>query len=618
MKKKIPRKRPKLTKPKITFDRVGQLVFTFKEITKLAAQIDRKILILVFVLNALWGFSAAPGFYLEKLILDRLIEGIGNPDWQPLVYTVGFLISLRLLLELARSMSSRIIGFYRRTMSRLFEAKLSLLIGNKLAELDLATIEDPKFKDKFNKIERESGRRAWGLMMPLSDIPNYLVGFLSAVGLLVFLHPLIALGVLVISLPQFFVDQKYIKKEYELSTSLSPLHKLWGWLTYYLVRNRNYMEVKILNLSGYLSTKLERVQKQVLDKRIELNKKRTLSRFWSFLPLTLFEFGISLWLIFLVITEKVTVGSFEMYLRALRSAERNLTSLVSSFLEIYENYIYVSELVWFLNLKPKIEGDQKGIDLQKEKRYSITLENVWFRYREENPWVIKDVNLNIAPGERVALVGENGVGKTTLIKLIARFYDPEKGRIMIGDHNLTEVKLLDWRSRLGILFQKFETYPFSGRETVGYGDIKRVRDLADIKEAARKTGIDTYIESLPLSWENPLAPQFEKGVEPSIGQWQRLGISRMLFKKDATIIIMDEPTSNVDPKAEEKIFNELMKKTTDKILIFVSQRFSTVRRADRILVMDKGKIIEDGSHEELMKKGGLYFELFTLQAKGYR
>ncbi|MCH7641292.1 ABC transporter ATP-binding protein [Patescibacteria group bacterium] len=617
LKKEIPRRRPKLTKPKVTFDRIGQLVFTFKEITKLAAQINKKLLILVFVLNALWGFSAAPGFYLEKLILDRLVESIGDPNWQPVVYAIGFLVGLRLLLELGRSISSSIINYLRRTMSRLFEAKLSLLIGKKLSQLDLATIEDPEFKDKFNKIERESGRRAWGLMMPLSDIPNYLVGFISAVGLLVFLHPLIALGVLIISLPQFFIDQKYIKKEYELNTSLSPLHKLWRWLVYYLVQNRSYMEMKILNLSGYLSTKLEGVQKQVLEKRIELQKKRMLSRFWSFLPLTLFELGVSLWLIFLVITEKVTLGSFEMYLRALRSSEQNLTSLVSSFLEIYENYIYVSELVWFLNLKPKIEGNQKGIKLKKEKRYSITMENVWFRYREENPWVIKDVSLKIEPGERVAIVGENGVGKTTLIKLMARFYDPGKGRILIGDHNLADVKLSNWRSRLGVLFQKFETYPFSARETIGYGDVKRVRNLHEVKDVARKTGIDEYIESLPLAWENPLAPQFEKGVEPSIGQWQRLGISRMLFRKDATVIIMDEPTSNVDPKAEEKIFNELMKKSKDKILIFISQRFSTVRRADRILVMDKGKITEQGTHEELMDKKGLYEELFSLQAKGY-
>lgn len=607
-----------LPKPKITFGRLGQLIFTFKEITKLAFRINKKLLIFTFALNAIWGFSAAPGFYLEKLILDRLVESIGNPNWQPIVYAIGLLVGLRLLLELARNISSRIIGYMRRTMSRLFDAELNLLMGTKLAELDLATIEDPDFKDKFDKIERESGRRTWGLMMPLSDIPNYLVGFLSAVGLLILLHPLVALGVIVVSLPQFFIDSKYIKREYELRTSLSPLYRLWGWLTYYLVRNRNYMEMKMLTLSSYLGKKLKGIQKQVLDKRIALSKKRTISQFWSFIPLTLFELGISLWLIFLVIVREVTIGSFEMFLRALRSAESNLTGLVSSFLEIYENYAYVSDLVWFLNLEPAIEGKSRGIKLEKDKKYSIVMENVWFKYRKDQPWIIKNTGLKIEPGERIALVGENGVGKSTLIKLISRFYDPQKGSIFVGDNELSEIDLSDWRSRLGILFQKFENYPFSGRETIGYGDVARVRELPGIKEAARKTGIDEYIESLPLAWENPLAPEFEKGVNPSIGQWQRLGISRMLFRRDADIIIMDEPTSSVDPKAEEKIFNELLKKTRGKILIFISQRFSTVRRADRIMVMDKGRIAEDGTHEELMKKGGLYSELFSIQAKGYR
>lgn len=614
-KKKI---RWKLTKPKVTFDRLGQIIFTFKEVTKLAARTNKGLLILAFVLNAIWGFSAAPGFYLEKLIIDRLVENVGNPDWKPALYAIGFIVVLRLLLELGRNILSRVTRFIRGTLSRLFEAELSLLIGKKLAELDLATIEDPDFKDKFDKIERESGRRAWGLMMPLSDIPNYLIGFLSAVGLITLLNPLVALGVVVVSIPQIFIDSRYIKKEYELRTSLSPLYRLWGWLTYYLARNKNYLELKILKLSDYLAGRLKGVQTKVLRERIKLNKKRELSRFWSLIPLTLYEFGISFWLIFLVIAGKITVGSFEMFLRALRSAEYNLTGLVTAFLEIYENYIYVTDLVWFLNLEPEIEGKAEGIKLKEGKKYAITLDDVWFKYREEQPWVIKGLSINIKPGDRIALVGENGVGKSTLIKLIARFYDPQKGSVLVGDKEISKINLAQWRARLGVLFQEFERYPFSGRETIGYGDVERIKNLSEIKEAARKTGIYEYIESLPLRWENPLAPQFEKGVKPSIGQWQRLGISRMLFRKDADILIMDEPTSSVDPKAEEKIFNELMKKTKGKILIFVSQRFSTVRRADKILVMDKGKIIEQGTHEQLMKKEGLYEELFSLQAKRYQ
>lgn len=623
IKKKIPKKRPKLKKPslprpKITFDRLGQLIFTFKEVTKIAIKTDKRLLIWIFVLNALWGFSAAPGFYLEKLIIDKLIESVGNPDWRAALYVIGLLVFARIVLEFSRNVVGRVTRYMARTLSRLLEAQLSVLIGKKLAELDLATIEDPEFKNKFDKIVRESGRRAWSFMMPLSDIPNYLVGFISAIALLVFLHPLVTVGVLIISLPQFVIDSKYIKKEYELRTSLSPLYRMWGWLNNYLLRNRNYLELKILNLSDYLSKRLISVQKETLEQRIALNKKRELSRLVSIVPLSIFELGLSMWIVFLVITEKITVGSFEMFIRALRSAQQNLTGLVSSFLEIYENYIYVSDLVWLLNLKPRIEGTKGGVKLENKTGYKIEFKDVWFKYRDDQNWIVKDTSFKINPGERVALVGENGVGKSTLIKLLARFYDPQKGEIIVGEHNLRDVNLPGWRSKLGVLFQMFETYPFSARESIGYGNVDRMNNLSEIKEAAKKSEIAGYIENLPLGWDNPLAPEFNKGVNPSIGQWQRIGIARMLFRKDADILILDEPTSNVDPKAEEKIFNELLKRTEGKILIFVSQRFSTVRRADRILVMDKGRIVEDGSHESLMEKGGLYEELFTLQAKAYQ
>ena len=224
----------------------------------------------------------------------------------------------------------------------------------------------------------------------------------------------------------------------------------------------------------------------------------------------------------------------------------------------------------------------------------------------------------INPGERVALVGENGAGKSTLIKLLARFYDPQKGKVVINSSDLKEVDVTSYRKRLAILFQKFETYPFTAQESIGYGDIQRVNRIDEVVRAARRTSIDQVIDALPLKYQNPLAPEFDQGVDLSIGQWQRLGISRMFFRKNADILIMDEPTSNVDPKAEEEIFKELLKKTQGKILIFVSQRFSTVRYADRIFVLVKGKIAESGTHDELMKLEGFYHELFTIQAKGYQ
>ncbi len=606
------------SRPKLALDRLQQVLFVFQQVFRLAAKINLRLVILVIIFNALWGFSSLPGFYLEKLILDRLVQNIGNPHLKPVIYSIGILIGLRLLIELFRSLLSNINGFLRVNLSRTFSAEIYCLMGEKMAQLDLTTLEDPEFKDRFTKVERESGQRAWGLMYPVSNLPNYLVGFFSAVGLLILLQPLISLGIIIVALPQFLIDQQFIKKEYHLQTKLAPLNRLWGWLNSYLTYNKNYMELKILNLSDYLIDRMRSVKADVLNQQYQLDKQRESSHVITYLPLSIFELSISVWMIMLVITEKITVGSFEMYLRALRSAQSNLSGLVSALLEIYENYMFVTDLVWFLNLQPAIRDQDGSIKLNNQQKYAIKFEDIWFKYRHEQPWILKNINLQINPGDRIAIVGENGAGKSTLVKLIARFYDPQKGQVLIGDHQLTEIDLQSWRNKLGILFQRFETYPFTGKESIGYGDITRLEKLSEVKQAAHKTGIDNYIESLPLKWENPLTPEFDQGVDLSIGQWQRIGIARMLFRKNADVLIMDEPTSSVDPEAEENIFNELLKKAQGKILIFVSQRFSTVRRADKILVVDQGRIIEQGSHEELMKQNSKYARLFSLQAKGYQ
>lgn len=597
--------------------RFGQVFFTIRETAKLLFKIAPGYLVAILIFNTLWGFSGLPALYLDKLILDRIVANVGNPLWRQALNTIALLFALRTLLELLRNVLSRVIGYLRTAASHMFSIGMDLLMANKVAELDIATLENIDFKNRFNKIEKESGRRSWALMMPLSNIPNYATGFLSSVALLILLSPFVAAAVFLVALPQFLIDSKYIKKEYALRTQLSPLWRLWGWLNWALLRNSNFLEFKILNLAPFLSNKLGEIQKDVYKQEMSLSKSREISHVLVYLPTAIIEIILYAWLVLLTLTAKITIGSLQMYIQAFRSAQQNLTGLVSSVLEIYENYLYVVDLIWFFNLQPVInqkDGGKALPVLDKEIRF----EHVWFRYREDTPWILKDVNLKIKPGERLAIVGENGAGKSTLIKLLARFYDPQKGNIFVGEDNLKDISVTDWHRHLAILFQKFEVYPFTARESIGYGDVERVENLEEIKKAANKTGIDKFIESLPLKWENPLAVDFEKGIDLSIGQWQRVGISRMLFRQKSELLILDEPTSNVDPKAEEAIFKTLTKKAQDKILIFISQRFSTVRDADQILVIEQGKITEKGTHSQLMKFGGIYAELFNLQAKGYQ
>jgi ATP-binding cassette, subfamily B, bacterial len=604
-----------LPRPKITLNRFGQIIFTLGEVFKLSYKIRPKLFVSVIIFNTLWGFSSVPGFYLEKLIIDKLISGVGSLDWQPIFYSVLWFTFLALLLSFISNFLGSLSHFLRENLSRYFDAEIDMRIGQKMAELPLSTIEDPDFKNRFDKVQKESGRRAWGLMMPISDIPNYVAGFLTATAVLVLVHPLVSVGVIVVSLPRFFINSKFIKKEYELHTELSPKNRIWGWISYYLWRNKNFMELKILNISEYLRQKMKTIVGEVLTKREKLRKKREFTSILGYLPLSLYELGISVFLIFWVIVGNITVGSFQLYLRSLRSAEQNLTGLVSSFLEVYENYIYVTDLVWFLNLDP--ETPDPGSKQKVADRIVIKSKDLWFRYKKGNEWILKDVNFKISPGEKIAIVGENGAGKSTLLKLLAGFYFPQKGSVEVSGMKVADLDLNNWRSKLTVLFQEFELYPFSVQEAIGYGDVKRINDMDNIKDVARKTGINEFIENLPLKYQNPLAAEFENGISPSIGQYQRLGISRVLFRKNAKVLVLDEPTSNVDPEAEEKIFQELVRIAKDKILIFVTQRFSTVRIADRIFVIDKGRIVEQGTHVELMGINGKYARLYNLQAKAY-
>ena len=589
--------------------------YTYKQIIALAYRVSPSLLILVTLLNSFWGLTNLPVLYINKILIDVVISSLGKPDWLVYLKPLILLIALRSVIELIRSVMSRYSYRLGNNLTKRISANMDIVLGEKLNSLDISTLESSDFQDKYKKVEREANQRVWGMIDSLSEVPNAFFTIISAIIPIISFNPLIGLAVVLVRIPEAVVNAKLAKKEYQDLDKLNFKYRLWGWINYHLTNSKHYYENKILGNTLHLTHKMQDLQQEVLDQDYRLGMTRATHRSLADIPNFLLSSGLNLYFFILAIMGKITLGLAQMLYYASATLGAGFGQLFNNVSTVYENYLFVSDFTWFLGLKP---ANPSG-HLTPDKKYKegIEFQNVWFKYPNSPDWTLKGLSLTINPQENIALVGENGAGKTTTIKLLCGFYPPSKGKILVNGHEISKYSADKYTQTLGVLFQDFSEYPFTARESIGYGNIAHLDNLKGIKQAAKQTDVHDFIENLPLKYNNPLTKEFDKGIEPSKGQWQRIALARALFRK-SQVVILDEPTSNVDPKAEEEIFDKIIKLTQKQILMLISHRFSTVRRADRILLLEGGKITEQGTHDQLMKLDQKYARLFHLQAKSYQ
>lgn len=570
---------------------------------------------LVLIFSTVYESTLFP--FIQVFLLARLLDLLtkyGNLTLTSIAWIIaGYLMAsvIKLLLVSYKDAQQS----YQEIRTDSF---LDLRIGKKLTELDPATFENPSFQSLIAQIDGIKGSLQAHLTRFISLI-DAVSKFVVATVVVSATFPLFAPLLLLASVPSFIAWRRFRKLTWPYYVEKrSLLVRVTQYVKSLLSSDSTSKEAAIFNTGPVLMNKIKSLQKTYYD-----NFKSAVNpRMIELMMGRLIQFGVFLYTQYLNITAvlggTLGIGQFTLVFQQTMNLAFSAEEMLNQYSSISVRTKYLDKFFEFMNTKRVINSPVKSVTIPEMPiPVEIEFKDVSFHYPGTQRDILKDFNLSIKSGEKVALVGENGAGKTTIIKLILRFYDVTEGEILLNGVNIKKVDLDKWRSSVGALFQDFIKYQFTFKENVIFGNIHEQNNHQLFEEAIRRSGADSYVNDLPNKHEQVVGKMFDGGIDLSGGQWQKLALARA-FYRDAPILILDEPTSAIDAKAEYEIFERVQKLQKDKTVIIISHRFSTVRNADRILVLDDGKIIEEGSHEKLMNENGLYAELFNLQAKGYK
>jgi ATP-binding cassette subfamily B protein len=456
----------------------------------------------------------------------------------------------------------------------------------------------------------------------LATIQDLITLVTLAVALAVYV-PWLLLLLAVAVLPSLLGETHFASLGYSLLYSWTPERRQLDYLRYIAASDISAKELKLFGLSDFLVGRYDRLSRQFYEANKSLAIRRSLVSSLLAAVGTLGYYGAYAVIIYLTVTEYrspagvFTIGVLTFLAGSFRQSRDLIQRVLLSLSQIFEQSLYLDDLFTFLAIEPRIKPTTGARPVPSPIREGFSFENVGFKYPGAEGWAVRGLGFSLAPGERIALVGENGAGKTTLVKLLARLYDPSEGRILLDGVDLREYDLFSLRRNVGVIFQDFVRYDFLLRENIAVGNISRLEDQPGIESAAGRSLADTVAGKLPGGYGQMLGRRFEGGVDLSGGEWQKVALARA-YMRDAQLLILDEPTAALDARAEYEVFLRFSELTRGRMAVLISHRFSTVRMADRILVLRGGELVEQGTHEELLAVGGLYSELFQLQAAGYR
>ena len=563
------------------------------------------------------GVLPLASLYLMKLVVDAVTAGLTATDKGAAFSQVGFLIILTALVSLITSATGSAASFVSEAQGLNVTDRVQDIIHAKSIEADLEYYENSQYYDTLHRAQQEAPYRPTRILNGLLQVGQNLISLVAMVGLLVSLHWGVAIALFITAIPNVLVRLKYAKTMYKWSRGRTPAERLAWYFDWMLTRDSHAKEVRLFDLGTLFRTRYRELRKQLRQERLRIASRRSLADLGAQVVAMLGVFGSYAFIAYRTVHGMVTLGDLVMYYQAFQRGQGFLKDVLGGMAGLYEDSLFLSNLYEFLDLKRKVVEPARPQPVPRPMRSGIVFDHVQFRYPESSRSILENINFSIRPGEVVALVGENGSGKTTLVKLLCRLYDPGEGRITLDGIDLREFETTALRREMSVIFQDYAHYNLTARENIWFGNAALPADEAAIAEAARQAGADQLIKRLPLGYDTVLGKWFENGEELSIGEWQKVALARA-FLRDAQIIVLDEPTSAMDAKAEYEVFERFRALLRGKAAILISHRFSTVRMADNIYVLDGGRIIEGGTHADLIRLNGTYARLFETQAKHYR
>jgi ATP-binding cassette subfamily B protein len=506
-------------------------------------------------------------------------------------------------------------GYFDALLADRFTRHVSVRVMEHASRLDLASYEDPVFYDKLERARVQATDRI-AMIHAIGALLQQTVTAATLSMTILWFSPWLLLLLVVAVVPAFLGESHFAFLGYSLNIRQTPARRRLDYLRVLGASKESAKELKLFGLSDFIAGEYARISYDLYDQNVALARRRLWAGALLSLVSTAGYYSAYAWVVYRTVTGELSWGTLQMLAGAIGGASSNIQSIFATFSSIADQSLFLTDLVEFFRVEPKVRSKPDAIPAPRPVQTGFRFEGVSFAYPGSSRLILDNLDLSIDPGERIALIGENGQGKTTIVKLITRLYDPTGGRILLDGVDLRDYNIEDLNREIGVIFQDFMRYEMSAKGNIGVGRIDADSD-ADIRAAARKSQADSVIARLPGGYEQLLGRRFEGGLDLSGGEWQKVALARA-YLRDAQLVILDEPTAALDARSEYEVFQRFSELTEGKMALLISHRFSTVRMADRIVVLENGRIAEQGNHKQLMALGARYAELFELQASSYR